>query len=586
MPFTPRASARAGAVVAIGALVSSTLVLAPSAVAATRVLTEADVDLSYSRLQGSNTFLSDGVRIEAFGQPTASPDQRKAAGYFDVAYELAEVGEPTMDYTRTSGALPSIQLVVDLDGDGTEDGTLVGETVYEGDWWLPGSSVDGVPVDPELRALAPKEGGGGSADNGTLDQWRAAFPDAEVTRAGWSLGSGVNGKGVIHAISIDGDDYYFAAGERTRVTLYESDVAQRDTRTQGRNTFRPTGGVRIQTFGAGGSPDQRKATGYFAVNTPLADAGEVDWDYRRISGGEPGKQLIVDLDGDVTTTDDRGILVGESVYDGIWWATNSSSAAVRTAAPRNGGGYGSDFFGSLNEWRQAMPDALVLEAGWSLGSGVLGDGVLSSITVGTTIYSFSGANRAPSAPDATATTRLGTSVVVDLTGTDADGDAITYAVESVTGGTATVAGDELTFTPAANRVGAASVTYSATDARGASSTGTVSITVRKALPVLTGLTGQVRSDGYVFVVGPVTSAAGSPNTAAGSAVTITRAGATLGSGRVANGRLVDRVNAGTRPGILIGRNFAKGRTFPVLVNYPGSSTVEAGSIRVQVTIPR
>ena len=67
MPLTPRASARAGAVVAIGALVSSTLVLAPSAVAATRVLTEADVDLSYSRLQGSSTFLSDGVRIEAFG---------------------------------------------------------------------------------------------------------------------------------------------------------------------------------------------------------------------------------------------------------------------------------------------------------------------------------------------------------------------------------------------------------------------------------------------------------------------------------------------------------------------------------------
>ena len=53
-------------------------------------------------------------------------------------------------------------------------------------------------------------GGSGSANHGTLDEWRTAFPDAEVVAFGFSLGSGVKGDGVLNAITFAGDRYTFA----------------------------------------------------------------------------------------------------------------------------------------------------------------------------------------------------------------------------------------------------------------------------------------------------------------------------------------------------------------------------------------
>ena len=42
-----------------------------------------------------------------------------------------------------------------------------------------------------------------------------------------------------------------------------------------------------------------------------------------------------------------------------------------------------------DEAREALPDeANLLYAGWSLGSGVKGDGIINSITVGLTTYTF------------------------------------------------------------------------------------------------------------------------------------------------------------------------------------------------------
>ena len=62
-----------------------------------------------------------------------------------------------------------------------------------------------------MKANAPVTGGGsGSPWHGTLDQWRAAFPDANVVAFGFSLGSGVQGDGVINAINFAGDRYTFA----------------------------------------------------------------------------------------------------------------------------------------------------------------------------------------------------------------------------------------------------------------------------------------------------------------------------------------------------------------------------------------
>jgi hypothetical protein len=124
-------------------------------------------------------------------------------------------GEPSLTYRPTSGtAPPGFQLVVDFDNDGTADGILVGETIYANDWWLSNGSAQFV------KDGAPSHtGGSGTANHGTLDRWRTAFPDAQVLAFGFSLGSGVQGDGVINSISFAGDTYTF----RKSVTLTSKD---------------------------------------------------------------------------------------------------------------------------------------------------------------------------------------------------------------------------------------------------------------------------------------------------------------------------------------------------------------------------
>jgi hypothetical protein len=145
----------------------------------------------------------EGTGLHIWTEGSTSSD--KVAEYVATDTPLADAGEPTLAYTPTSGTGPGFQLVVDFDADGTADGILVGEPVYNGDWWLSNGSAqfakDGAPS---------HTGGFGSANHGTLDQWRTAFPDAEVTAFGFSLGSGVKGDGVITAIDFAGTTYTFA----------------------------------------------------------------------------------------------------------------------------------------------------------------------------------------------------------------------------------------------------------------------------------------------------------------------------------------------------------------------------------------
>ena len=49
-----------------------------------------------------------------------------------------------------------------------------------------------------------------AANNGTLDQWRTAFPNAVIRAFGFSLGSGVIGAGTLNAINFAGTRYTFA----------------------------------------------------------------------------------------------------------------------------------------------------------------------------------------------------------------------------------------------------------------------------------------------------------------------------------------------------------------------------------------
>lgn len=152
---------------------------------------------SETRLAGANTYVTGGLEVET--TPSAGGNaQSKAAGYHTASnIPFADIGNVSMDYTYVSGVRPSMQIGFDKDGNGTWDGYLVYEpdSYGIGQWW---SSKDfGVGA------------GGGYASMGTLDEYLQANPDATAVNFGYSLGSGVLGKSVIHSITFGCAIYTF-----------------------------------------------------------------------------------------------------------------------------------------------------------------------------------------------------------------------------------------------------------------------------------------------------------------------------------------------------------------------------------------
>ena len=487
---SPRLS-RAVVGTAFGAVLASTLlVTSPAHAMDFKTITNLDVNTDDTRATGHNEFLAAGG-VHVYTEGNTSTD--KAAAYFRVDQALATVGEPSMNWMPQndnggSNLKPSVQLVVDYDGDGSADGILVGEptradgsVLYGNDWWLSTGSKQA------FKDKAPVVGGGsGSAQHGTLDQWREAVPNARVLKSGWSLGSGVKGDGVISQIKV-GDTAYRFAPAATSTTVVTSDrVDQSNTRATGHNVFSKTGGVRVytdgnsntgpRTDGVAGTWNTDKAAGYFDIGSPLAKAGNpsLAWTPAAGQAAVPGNQLKVDFDGDGSVD---GILVGEPVYGNVWWLSEAKQF-VKDNAPRTGSGFGSNWFGTIGQWSDVYPDAVIVQGGWSLGSGVKGDGVIDGITVGAVTYTFAAKNNAPVVTNGTASTKAGAAVGITLQATDADGDALTYDV-SATGGTVSGTGTARTFTPAAGFAGSGVVTYTVSDGRGGSTTGTITVAVAK-----------------------------------------------------------------------------------------------------------
>lgn len=147
-----------------------------------------------------------------------------------------------------------------------------------------------------------------------------------------------------------------------------------NTRATGHYEFTGSG-LHVWTEGATSTD---KVAGYRSgCNVRLADIGTPSLDYVNNGGVAPGYQLYIQSN---KTGGASGYVVGEPGPYGInWWSSKDFGV---------GSGMGYASYAPLSSYLAANPDATVYAIGYSLGSGVKGDGVLKSMTFGSTTYNF------------------------------------------------------------------------------------------------------------------------------------------------------------------------------------------------------
>uniref|UniRef100_UPI00138E2CDF hypothetical protein n=1 Tax=Paraoerskovia marina TaxID=545619 RepID=UPI00138E2CDF len=160
-----------------------------------------DWDTSESHSGGSSEVTTAGLEVH-------NPQGGKAVGYNGLSFDLAVAGAPSMEWTGT-GTAPGLQMGVDLNGDDKWDGVLVNEAynypTRADQWWFTKTTFD-APVESTYFS-------GSSSGYGTLDEWLALYPDANVRYVGYSLGTGPAGDGVISSMTFNCHTFTFAAPE-------------------------------------------------------------------------------------------------------------------------------------------------------------------------------------------------------------------------------------------------------------------------------------------------------------------------------------------------------------------------------------
>lgn len=163
---------------------------------------------------------------------------------------------------------------------------------------------------------------------------------------------------------------------------YDAAYDYSETRATGHFQPNTDGSLHIWTEGATSTD---KVALYHSVSIPLASVSSVALNYTATFGVPASSQLVVDITGDGVGD---GILVGEPVYGDNLWLSNSATDAFKNGAPHTGGGYGSAWYGTLAEWAAQFGSATIVGAGFSLGSGVHGDGTVHSLQVGAESLTF------------------------------------------------------------------------------------------------------------------------------------------------------------------------------------------------------
>jgi hypothetical protein len=199
------------------------------------------------------------------------------------------------------------------------------------------------------------------------------------------------------------------------LTLGAGSQGEADVRTKGSYEFLEEGlHITTNDHTAAAADSNNKVAEYWA---PRGGSTEVPTTYTQDWFGdgpvqnspthpvEPGKQIVFDLDTNRTNANSFNVLVGEPIYGDDWWMPGGTTRATERGitCPQTGGGNGSDCFGTLAEWKsQLTTDNMPVYAyGFSLGSGVKGEGVLRSQTVNGVDYIFTDeTNVAPGTPEA------------------------------------------------------------------------------------------------------------------------------------------------------------------------------------------
>lgn len=217
-----------------------------------------------------------------------------------------------------------------------------------------------------------------------------------------------------------------------------------ETRTAGHYQF-TSAGLHVWTDDA---TSQAKVAGYSppgAVSTSLSAVAAGPEPSLNWSGTspQPGYQLVI------STDDGIKILVGEPVYGDKWWMPNSycNTWCDTLSITYSGGGGGSAHSATLDQWSAALDESNVIAIGFSLGSGVHGDGTLRSLTLGNDCYRFGADVVVPSTSTTTTTTTTGSSTSSSTTTTSETSDTSS----SSSSATATDSSSSATSTTTSNQ---------------------------------------------------------------------------------------------------------------------------------------
>jgi hypothetical protein len=168
----------------------------------------------------------------------------------------------------------------------------------------------------------------------------------------------------------------------------------------------------------------------FAVNKPLSSVHDFHIPWIGAPGsGSPSQYYGINMDSDPAID---GYLIAETVYGSqdVW--LTSGSPEMEAKAPVVGGGSGSEYHGTLDQWAAKLPGATIKTGGF-LAAGADIDGVLKSLTYGADTYTFT--NAARQAVTGTAKiTRIKRAVRVDfianrLIGDNLEGTPVTFQVK-------------------------------------------------------------------------------------------------------------------------------------------------------------